>query len=88
MAFGPKKVIIAAGINKVTADLESALRRVTEISAPMNAKSLGMETPCAESGICSDCNTPQRLCRITTILHRKPMSTDISVYLINEDLGF
>lgn len=88
MAFGPKKVLIVAGMNKVTPDLESALRRVREIAAPMRAKSLGMETPCAETGICNDCNSPQRICRITTILHRKPTLTDISVLLVNRDLGF
>jgi hypothetical protein len=88
MSFGPVKVVIVAGMNKVTPDLDSALRRVREIAAPMRAKSLGMQTPCAETGICNDCNAPQRICRITTILHRKPMLTDLSVVLINQALGF
>ena len=88
MTFGPKKVIIAAGMNKVTPDLESALTRVRDVAGPMRAKSLGMETPCAETGICNDCNSPQRICRVTVILHRKPMMTDISVILINNSMGF
>ncbi len=88
MSFGPKKVIIVAGINKVTKDLDSALARVHEVAAPMRAKSLAMDTPCGKTGICADCNSPQRLCRITVILHRKPMLTDISVILINENLGY
>jgi L-lactate utilization protein LutB len=88
MAFGPKKVVIVAGMNKVTHDLESALRRVREVAAPMRAKSLNMETPCAETGVCNDCNVPQRICRITTILHRKPMLTDVSVILVNKAMGF
>lgn len=88
MAFGPKKVIIVAGMNKVTPDLESSLKRIREVAAPMRAKSLAMETPCAETGICSDCNSAQRICRVTTILHRKPMLTDISVILINQTMGF
>jgi len=88
MSFGPKRVIIVAGINKVRPDLNSALARVKEVAAPMRAKSLGMKTPCAETGFCADCNSPQRICRITTILHRKPMLTDVSVILINEELGF
>ena len=83
-----EKVVIIAGMNKVALDLESALKRVKEVAGPMRAKSLNMETPCAETGICNDCNAPQRICRITTILHRKPMLTDVSVVLINEDLGF
>lgn len=88
MTFGPKKVLIVAGMNKVTPDLESALTRVRDVAGPMRAKSLGMETPCAETGICSDCDSPQRICRITIILHRKPMMTDISVILINQSMGF
>jgi len=88
MTFGPKKVIIVAGMNKVTMDLESAIRRVHDVAGPMRAKSLGMDTPCAETGVCNDCNAPQRICNITVILHRKPMLTDISVILINEALGY
>jgi L-lactate utilization protein LutB len=88
MSFGPKKVFIVAGMNKVTQDLDSALKRIREIAAPMRAKSLNMETPCVKTGKCADCNEPMRICRITTVLHRKPMATDITVVLINEELGY
>ena len=89
MTFGPRKVVIVAGTNKVTADLDSALRRrLREVAGPMRAKSLGRETPCAQTGVCADCNAPQRICRVTTILHRRPELTDISVILINQPLGF
>ncbi len=88
MAFGPRKVIIVAGMNKVTPDLDSALKRVRHIAAPMRAKSLKLKTPCAETGLCMDCNSPQRICNITTILHRKPLMTDISVILVNQELGY
>ena len=88
MAFGPRNVMIIAGVNKLSPDLDAALNRVHEIAGPMRAKSLEMKTPCAETGICNDCNVPQRICRVTTILHRKPMLTDVSVILVNEDLGY
>lgn len=88
MAFGPKKVIVVAGTNKVTADLESALRRVKEVACPPNARRLGFNTPCARTGLCSDCNSPDRICRITTIIEKKPRATDLRVCLINEDLGY
>ncbi len=88
MSFGPKKVIVVAGMNKVAKNLEAAIDRIHEVAAPMRAKSLGIETPCGKTGICGDCNDPMRLCRITTILHRRPMMTDLSVVLINESLGF
>jgi hypothetical protein len=88
MTFGTKKVIIVAGMNKVTPDLESALKRVQLVAAPMRAKSLDMDTPCAKTGRCTDCSVPQRICRVTTILHRRPLLTDISVILIGQTLGF
>lgn len=88
MTFGPEKVVIVAGMNKVTPDLPSALNRVREVAGPMRAKSLDMQTPCAETGICTDCNAPQRICRVTAILHRRPMLTDITVVLVNRSLGF
>lgn len=88
MSFGPKKVVVVAGMNKVTPDLESALRRVREVAGPMRAKSLNMDTPCAQTGLCNDCNVPQRICRITTILHRRPSLTDVSVVLVGVPLGF
>lgn len=88
MSFGPRKVIIVAGMNKVTADLASALARIREVAAPLRAKSLNMATPCAETGICADCHAPQRICRITTILHRRPSLTDVTVVLVNTSLGF
>lgn len=88
MCFGPKKVVIVAGMNKVRSSLDAALSRIKEVAGPMRARSLGMPTPCAETGCCQDCNTPQRICRITTILHRRPMLTDTSVVLIGEELGF
>lgn len=88
MCFGPQKVVIVAGMNKVRPDLESALARVREVAGPMRAKSLNMPTPCTKTGTCHDCDSPQRICRITVILHRRPMLTDVSVVLIGEALGF
>ena len=88
MTFGPKKVVMVAGMNKMAEDLAAAIKRVHDIAAPMRAKSLEMQTPCAETGICNDCKSPQRICRVTTILHRRPMLTDMTVILINERLGF
>ncbi|MDL2274957.1 lactate utilization protein [Desulfosarcina sp. OttesenSCG-928-G10] len=88
MTFGSPKVIIVAGVNKLAPDLAGALDRVRRIAGPMRAKSLNMNTLCAETGVCADCSSPQRICRITTILHRRPLMTDISVFLINAKLGF
>jgi hypothetical protein len=88
MTFGPRRVIVVAGSNKIVPDLEAAIRRVHEVAAPMRARSLGLETPCAETGVCVDCQSVRRICNITTILHRKPLLTDISVVIVNQELGF
>jgi L-lactate utilization protein LutB len=88
MAFGPKRVIVVAGVNKITHNLDSALRRVKDFASPPNAKRLNLNTPCASTGLCSDCNSPDRICRITTIIDRAPRLTDIQICLINDDLGY
>ena len=89
MIFGPKKVIVVAGRNKlVEGDLATAIRRVKEWATPPNAKRLNFNTPCAKTGFCSDCNSPDRLCRATTVLDRRPRMTDFRVLVVNEDLGF
>lgn len=88
MSFGPKRVVVIAGVNKITPDLVSAIKRAREIAGPLRAKSLGLSTPCAETGTCMDCNSPHRICRITLILNRCPALTPVSVVLIDEHLGY
>lgn len=88
MVFGPRKVILVAGVNKIARDLDAALARARDVAAPMRAKSLGCDTPCTETGYCVDCRSPRRICNITTILHQRPLQTDISVVLVNENLGY
>lgn len=88
MAFGPGKVWVVAGVNKIVTDLDSALKRVKERVSPPNAHRLGFKTPCATTGVCADCNSPDRICRITTIIDRCPRATALGVCLINEDLGY
>lgn len=88
ITFGPTKVILVVGVNKIAADVESGIRRIKDIAAPMRAKSLNADTPCALTGRCTDCNSPMRICSVTSILHRKPILTDISVIVVNETLGF
>ncbi|MCM2359850.1 MAG: lactate utilization protein [Geobacteraceae bacterium] len=88
MFFGPKKVILVAGRNKlVDGDAAAAVKRVKEWASPPNAKRLNFNTPCARTGFCSDCNSPDRICRITTVIDRKPRLTDVHVLVVNEELG-
>jgi hypothetical protein len=88
MTFGPKKVVILSGVNKIAGDTHDAVRRIHEVASPMNCRRLGLKAPCGETGLCYDCDSPHRACRITLILKRKPVLTDISVYIIGEEFGF
>ncbi len=88
MTFGPKKVIIVAGVNKIVSDLDAALRRVKDVAAPQALRDIGLELPCQTTGACEDCNSPRRGCRIILIMERKPLNTDITVVLVGESLGF
>jgi L-lactate utilization protein LutB len=88
MIFGPKKVVVVAGVNKITGDLEEGLWRASNVAAPMNARRLHPKTPCAETGECSDCVAPGRICGITTIIHRRPSKTPFTVVLVGEKLGY
>ncbi len=87
MAFGPKKSIVVAGGNKIVKDVESGIRRIKDYVAPMNAKRLNYSTPCAATGICADCDSPQRICNVTTIIEKNPPSSSIEVVLICQPLG-
>jgi hypothetical protein len=89
MFFGPRKVIVVAGRNKlVDGSAQEAIQRVKNWATPPNAKRLNFKTPCASTGFCSDCNSPDRLCRVTSIIDRKPRFTDVMVLVVNADLGF
>lgn len=88
MTFGPKKVIIACGANKIVKNLEAGLRRIKDIAAPHALKESGLPIPCVQTGVCTDCDSALRMCRATMILERKPMLTDITVIVIGEELGF
>jgi len=88
MAFGPKKVILVVGMNKVTPDLESAVARVKYYAAPINVIRIGFKNPCAETGLCSDCNSPQRSCNIWSIIEGHRVKGRIHVKLIGENLGY
>lgn len=87
MIFGPKKVIIVVGINKIVPDEEAAFVRIKNLAAPINMKRLDRKTPCTGDGLCHDCNSADRGCRAYTILRRRPQHTPTEVIIIGENLG-
>lgn len=88
MIFGHKDVYIIVGKNKICKDYEGARERIRNVAAPMNAKRLQLETPCTHTGICSDCDSSQRICRVEVIIHKNPNGTNINIYLIDKELGY
>jgi len=92
MIFGPKKVIVVVGKNKVVKDVAAGLKRLKRVAGPLNAKrhNLG-ELPCVSTGLCTDCNSPKRICRVITIMERAPnrvRDPNITVVLVAEEMGF
>jgi len=88
MAFGPKKVILVVGMNKVAPDLDSAIARVKHYAAPVNSIRLGIQTPCVETGLCSDCKSAQRICNIWSTIEGSMIKDRIHVKLVGENLGY
>jgi hypothetical protein len=88
LTFGPRKVVIVVGMNKIRKDLDEALERVRHYAAPMNNKRLSTGNPCTVSGTCSECTSKSRICRIYSTLRRKPNLTDITVVVVGEALGY
>jgi hypothetical protein len=90
MIFGPKKVILVVGMNKVASNLDAAMERVKHYAAPVNATRLNAKVPCVETGVCSDCHSPQRLCNVWTIIDGQSatLAGRIHVKLVGADLGY
>ena len=89
MLYGHEKVYLVIGKNKLAENYEAALWRARNIAAPLNAKRLGVKTPCAVRGDrCYDCKSPQRICRGLSVLWEKPSSGNVEILLIDENLGY
>lgn len=88
MIYGHERVYLIIGKNKMCEDYEDARNRIRNVAAPKNASRFKLNTPCVYTGKCNDCESEQRICMVETIHHRKPKGTNISLFIINEDLGY
>ncbi|MCI9005861.1 MAG: lactate utilization protein [Lachnospiraceae bacterium] len=88
LIYGPKNVILLAGMNKVAHTLEEGISRVRNVASPINANRLGRKTPCASTGSCADCLSPDCICSHTVITRRSAPANRIKVILIGEALGY
>ena len=88
LIYGPENVIILAGMNKVAKDVAEAIDRVHLTATPMNCVRLNKQTPCAVTGVCADCLSPDCICNQVVITRRSGIQGRIKVILIGEEFGY
>lgn len=88
MIFGPKRVIVMAGANKITKNLEEAEVRVRNMASPINSKRLNRNTPCTKTGQCMDCSSKDRICNHLVVTYRQNVPGRGIVILIKEEIGY
>ena len=87
ITFGPKNVIFVVGVNKVTQDVESALKRARSTAGPINTARFDIETPCKIDGVCHNCNSADCICNYIHILRNSPRGKH-QVVIVGENLGY
>ena len=87
MCFGPRQVVVIAGMNKVLGTLDDAVARARNVAAPANAQRFGLKTPCGLTGQCGDCTSPDCICSKLVITRFCMPAGRIKVILVGEDLG-
>ncbi len=85
--FGPRQVILVAGCNKIVPNLPYAQERIRHFVAPANAKRLGRKTPSALTGQCLDCQSDDRICNATVVIHKQADPKRLHMVLVGERLG-
>lgn len=88
MLYGPKQVIVVAGINKLTDTEAAAVNRARQVAAPLDAKRLNKNTPCTKLGKCIDCRHEERICNDFVLIARQFVKDRIKVILINQSYGY
>ena len=86
---GPKRTVYVVGKNKLVAGgVLEAIARAKKFASPPNCKRLNKNTPCATLGVCADCDSEDRICRVTAIFDRSPRGMPTKVILVDENLGY
>jgi len=88
MLYGPDKVIVIVGINKIVKDINEAVERNRRIAAPANTQRLNKKTPCATLGYCTECNSPERICNEYTVIRRQGDKDRIKVIIVGKEFGY
>lgn len=87
-AYGPKKLVLIVGMNKVASDVDAAMKRARNEAATINAQRFGLNTPCSKTGACMNCMSPDTICCQFLITRFSRHKDRIHVILVNENLGF
>ena len=88
IAQGPRKVIFIVGMNKICDDVDGAMKRARNVAAPINAQRFDLSTPCAKTGSCMNCKSPDTICCQFLITRFSRHADRIHVILVNDNLGF
>ena len=88
IVYGPKNIIVVAGMNKVCATLEDAVKRARTVAAPMNQQRFGLNNPCTCTGVCADCHSESSICNQILITRNSKPAGRIKFVLVGEELGF
>ncbi len=88
LIYGPDKVVMIVGMNKLVSSIADAINRVSDIAAPANGVRLNKQTPCALTGFCHECFSPDCMCSHTVITRRCSIPDRIHVILIGESIGY
>ena len=88
IAYGPRKVVMIVGMNKVCSDVDGAMKRARNVAAPINAQRFVKNTPCAKTGSCMDCKSPETICCQFMITRYSRLADRIHVIMVNDSLGF
>lgn len=88
ITYGPDKVYIVVGKNKITATCDEAVKRARNVAAPLNAKRAGLNPPCVAAGCCVDCFSPERVCYALSIIEGQHDKNRLTLLIANEDEGF
>lgn len=88
MIYGPKEVIVIAGMNKIFYTEAEAISHIQNCSAPANAMRLNKKTPCTKTGHCMECHSPDRICSSYVKLGYQGKVNRIKVIIVEESLGY
>lgn len=88
IAQGPRKVLFIVGMNKICDDVDGAMKRARNVAAPINAQRFNLSTPCAKTGSCMNCKSPDTICCQFLITRFSRHDDRIHVILVGENLGF